>query len=159
MVTWATRGITPHSRAAGMPEVVELGEATSQTQTLGAPLNINASGVLQENATTGTVIYGFSTKAGQNVATDGAKQAAVYRIVPGTKFEGTLSVTSWADSFIGSEVALQKTSSTWILATLTSISSLSVARILGPATSQVTAGDSMPPVIFTVLNTKTEGVI
>lgn len=158
-VTWDYQPITPHSRAAGMPEVVYLGEATSQTQTIGAPLNINASGVLQENATNGTVIYGFSVKAGQNVAADGAKEAAVYRVKPGDKFEATLSVTSWDASLIGSEVALQKVSSTWIAATLTSISSLSVARILGAANTRVATGDSLPPVIISILNAKTEGVI
>lgn len=142
-----------------MPELVDLGEATSQTQTYGAPLNINASGYLQENATNGTVIYGFSAKAGQNGATDGAKTGKAYRVTPGSKWEATLSVTSWDQSFIGSEIALQKASSTWIAATLTSISSLSVARILGPANTRVQAGDSLPPVILSILNAKTEGVI
>ncbi len=158
-VTWAVRPITPYSRSAGMPELVDLGEATSQTQTIGAPVNINASGYAQENATTGTVVFGIAAKAGQNGATNGAKTAKIYRVVPGSKFEATLSVTSWAQSLIGSEIALQKASSTWIAATLTSISSLSVARILGPANSRVEAGDSMPPVILSFLNANTEGVI
>lgn len=160
MATGNFVGITPGQRSAGFPETVDVPEASSQTYTLGAPVSIDASGNIAEMATNGTLLFGFAAKAGQNGASAGAKTGKVYKIAPNARFEGTLSVTSWDQSYVGSKVALQKASSTWILATLTSISSIAQAVVLGLANnSTFAAGDSKPQVIFSILHADIQGEV
>lgn len=156
MATGGVIGITPGSRTAGLANGVDVPEASSQTYTLGAPLTINASGVLGEIASNGTLIYGFAQKAGQNGATDGAKTGKVFKVTPNERFEGVLSVASWDQSLVGSKVGLSKVSSTWILVTATAISSIAQCVVLG-VNSNWQAGDAKPVVIFSVLNADQQG--
>lgn len=143
-----------------MPELIDVPEASVQTYTLGAPLNIDASGVAAEVAAASAVtLFGFAAKAGQNGASTAAKTAKIYKITPGDRFEGTLSVASWKQELVGSRVALSKISSTFVLVTHTDVSASGQAIVLGPANSNVAAGDQTPPVIFSVLHIYTEGGI
>lgn len=127
----------------------DLKEASVQTFTLGAPVAINASGNIAEMATNASALYGFAARAGQNGASDGAKNAKVLRAAPGQRFRVTLSVTSLAQSHIGSAVALAIASSSWYAATLTAISSIAQLHVVGIA-PRFALGDSMPEVIVTV---------
>lgn len=130
----------------------DLKEASSQTYTLGAPL-IRSAGYIKEAGANPATVYGFGVRPGQNGASDGAKNAKVAKALPGRRFTGTLSVTSLAEAMIGSSVNLVAASSTWYLNTATSISSAAQCKIEGPA-PRFTYGDSMPEVVFTVIDDK-----
>lgn len=134
---------------AGQPEIVEMGEATSQTYGVGWPLKVNASGYLQACATNDTVFYGFAAQAGQNVATDGAKNARVFKIRPGQVYEGTLSVASWAQSLVGSHVGWQSSTSTAYIDTANGTAKFVIRGLAG---DKFVAGDNKPRVYFTVLD-------
>lgn len=133
---------------AGMPQVVVLGEATSQTYGIGAPVFINASGYIQAMATNDTAFYGFAAQAGQNNATDGAVDARVYKINAGTIFEGTLSIASVVQANIGSHVGFQTSGSTAFLDTANATAKFVIVGI----NDRFTAGDNKPRVYFTVMN-------
>lgn len=137
-------------RSYGLPEVVERGEATSQTYGVGHPLKINASGFLQACATNDTVFYGFAVTAGQNLATDAAKNARCYKIAPGVLFEGTLSVASWAESLVGSHVGFQTSTSTAFIDTANATAKFVIRGISTGERWQ--AGDNKPRVYITVMN-------
>lgn len=158
MATWNIVGITPGKRPSAMPIVYDQPEATSQTFTLGAPVYINASGQIQQIANSGTTLFGIAVKAGQNGATDGAKTAKVYKIAPEAIFEGTLSVTSWNQSYVGSKVGLSQASSTWIFVTHTDYSAAAQAVVRG-ADSRIATGDSKPLVYVTFLHTMMQGEV
>lgn len=134
--------------SAGMPEIVEMGEATSQTYGTGWPLFVNASGFLQACATDATVFYGFAATAGQNLATDGAKNARVFKIAPNRIFEGTLSAASVAQSLIGSHVGWQSSGSTAYLDTANATQKF----VLKGIHHKFAAGDNKARVYFTVMN-------
>lgn len=135
-------------RTAGMPEVDVQGEATSQTYGIGAPVKINASGYIQACATNDTAFWGFAAQAGQNLATNGAKDARVYKIRPGAVFEGTLSVASWDASLIGSHCGFQTSGSTAYLDTANATVKFVIEGLAGP---KFTTGDNKPRVYFTVM--------
>lgn len=156
MATGSLVGITPGQRPSGLAYGVDVPEASSQTFTLGAPVTINASGVIAEIASNGTLIFGFAQKAGQNGASDGAKTAKVFKVLPNERFEGTLSVASWDQSLVGSKVGLSKISSTWCLVTATAISSIAQAVVLG-VNSNWQKGDTNPVAIFSILNADQQG--
>jgi hypothetical protein len=154
--TGTAQGITPGSRWAGLANCVDVLENSVQTYKLGAPLVIDASGLAAAIATNGTLIYGFALKDGQNTAAGGSKYAKIFKVAPNDRFEGTLSVASWAQSLVGSKVAFGVVSSTWVLQTLTSISSIAQAVVLG-VNSNWQPGDTNPIVIFSVLNANIQG--
>ena len=156
--TGSLRGITPGSKTAGFPILIDGPEASSQTYKLGAPVTINASGQIAEIASNGTLIWGFAAIDAQNGATDGAKTAKVFKIRPDELFEATLSVASWDQSLVGSKVGLSKISTTWLLVTATAISSIAQAVIRG-VNSTWAAGDTNPMVIFSVLNADIQGEV
>ncbi len=136
-------------RAAGMPEIIEMGEATSQTYGVGHPLKVNASGYLQACATNDTIFYGFAVTAGQNIATDGAKNARCYKIAPNVEFEGTLSVASWAQSLIGSHVGFQTSTSTAFIDTANATAKFLIRGLSN--NSRFAAGDNKPRIYFVVM--------
>lgn len=140
--------IGPNEVQAGIPLHFDLKEASSQTFTVGAPVQLSA-GYVQEMATNASAIKGFAAKAGGNGASDGATTAKFVEVQPGRRFQGTVSVTSATQDLIGSAVALAKASSSWYLATATSLSSIAQCHIEGFARG-FREGDSMPEVIFTV---------
>lgn len=132
----------------GMPEIVQMGEATSQTYGVGAPLKVNASGYLQVCATNDTVFYGFAATAGQNLATDGIKDARCFKIKPGQLYEGTLSVASWAQSLVGSHVGWQSSTSTAFIDTANATAKFVIRGLAG---NVFTAGDNKPRIYITVM--------
>jgi hypothetical protein len=136
------------NRVAGQPQLVEMGEATSQTYGSGWPLKVNASGFLQACVTNDTIFYGFAAAAGQNLATDGAKNARCYKISPDVQFEGTLSHTSVAVSLIGSHVGFQTNASS--IAWLDTANATSKFVIRG-ISARFSAGDSRARVYFSVM--------
>lgn len=148
--------ITPAQRHAGFPTLESRGEATSQTYTMGTPVLINASGVIQEQANGGTTLWGFTAKAGLNKATDGAVNVPVYKITPDALFQGTLSVASWDKSLIGSKASLSKISSTYCLVTAAN-GSQCVIRGLADGGRNFSTGDQTPEVIFSIVNTMIQG--
>lgn len=135
--------------SGGQPEIVEMGEATSQTYGVGWPLKVNASGYLQACATNDTIFYGFAVQAGQNLATDGAKNARCFKIKPGHLYEGTLSVASWAQSLIGSHVGFQSSTSTAFIDTANATAKFVIRGLAG---DKFTAGDNKPRIYFTVMS-------
>lgn len=142
-------------RLAGMPEIVEMGEATSQTYGVGHPLKVNASGFLQACATNDTVFFGFATRAGQNLATDGIKNASCYKITPNLIFEGTLSHTSAASSLIGSHVGFQTSTSTAFLDTANATQKF----VIRGFSQRFAAGDNKARAYFTVMAANIQDVI
>ena len=133
---------------AGQPEIVEIGEATSQTHGLGWPLKVNASGYLQACATNDTAFYGFAAQAGQNVAANGAKNARCFKIRVGQVYEGTLSVASWAQSLVGSHVGFQSSASTAYIDTANGTAKFVIRGLAG---DKFAAGDNKPRIFFTVM--------
>lgn len=158
MATGVVRGITPGSSRDGMPYITDVPEASSQTYKLGAPVLLNASGIVAEIATSGTTLWGIAVKDGQNGASNSAKTAKVYKITPDALFEGTLSVASWDQSLVGSKVGFSQASSTWFLATGTAVSANAQCVIRG-VSSKWAAGDTNPQVIFSVLNSMIQGEV
>lgn len=158
-VTWSVVPITPAGRHAGMPRAEHELEASSQTEGIGAPVVINASGVLGVIASNGTLISGITAKAQQNGATDGAKRGVIYRAGPLERFTGTFIVTSWNQTMIGSAVAFSKVSSTYVLVSATALSASAQCKILGAANNDIAAGDVNVPIIFSVLNANVQGEV
>lgn len=153
--------IAPASRTAGFPEVAGVGrsiyQASSETYLAGAPVYINASGVVKEGASHPLTIYGFARIPADNTATDGAKGANVYKAHVGQLFQGTLSGT-WSSSFMGVKGMLTKDSSSWLIQIITADSDSYDVLLQGPAPNQNwAAGDSFIEVLFTVLDTKIQG--
>lgn len=140
---------------AGMPEIVYYPEATSQTGGAGWPIKINASGNAEFMATNNTAFFGFAVNAGQNVATDGAKQCAIYKISPNRIFEGTLSVASVDQTLIGSHVGWQSSTSTAYLDTANATAKFVLRGIKVP----FAGGDNKPRVFFTVMAANIQDVI
>lgn len=146
---------TPGSRSAGFPVSEFKAEASALTHYLGWPLFLTA-GYLSSIATNGTLLYGISSLAGQNGASDGAKTTAVYRIKANEIFEATLSVASWDQSLVGSKVAYSVISSVPVLVTATALSASAQCMILG-VSSLWAAGDSKPVVYYTHLAANVQG--
>lgn len=146
-ITGGLKTIDVGKRQAGMPEIIEKPEATSQTYGVGWPLKINASGFLQACVTADTVFYGFALRAGQNLATDGAKMASCYKIAPNVEFEGTLSVASWAQNLVGSHIGWQSSASTAFLDT----ANASQKFVIRDVHHRFTLGDNKPRIYFVVM--------
>lgn len=151
--------ITPAQRLAGFPLVEGslIGEASSQTYTAGAPLYINASGVLQVGASYPQTIYGFARIAGQNGATDGAKTPSVYKARVDDLFVCTLSGT-WSSSYVGVKAMLSASSSTFVakISTGDSASYNVIIRGLDPR-GRWAVGDVNPAILVSVIDTKIQG--
>ena len=158
--TGAIVPLTPGRIWAGLPRAEAMAEASSQTFTLGAPVYLNASGMLQEIAQSALTVYGIAGQAGLNSATDGVRNTRVYKISPDALFEGTLSVASWNISLATSVFGLSKSGSSWILVTAPTLSASAQCRVRGLA-NNVTfqTGDTNPVVVFSFVNTYIQGEI
>lgn len=146
---------TPGSRSAGFPVAQFVPEASVQTHYLGWPVFLTG-GYLGSIATNGTLLFGISSLAGQNGATDGAKTGQCYRIKANEIFEATLSVASWDQSLVGSKVAYSVISSVPVLVTATALSASAQCMILG-VNSGWAAGDNKPVVYYTHLAANVQG--
>ena len=151
-------GVTPGSRVDGFCNNIDILEASVQTYTLGAPLILNASGLMQEIATNATIAWGFALKAGQNSAANGTKFAKAFKIAPDARYEGTLSVASWAQSLVGSKVGFGPVSSTWVLQTAAGVLSVLPCIVRGVSSNWL-PGDTNPLIIFSVLNAGVQGEV
>lgn len=153
--------ITPAMGRAGFPQCDGVGkgllQASSQTYLKGAPVYINASGVIAEGASYPQTIYGFARVAADNTATDGSKAANVYKAREGELFSATLSDT-WCTSFLGVKAMLTSSASSWYIKISTAHSASYNVIIRGLVPNQNwAAGDVRPEVLFTVLDTKIQG--
>lgn len=134
-------------RQAGMPEIVERPEGSSQTFGVGAPVKLSG-GYIVKCATNDTVFYGFAVVAAQNGASDGAKTSRIYRLAPGHQYEGTLSVASWDQSLVGSHVGFQTSGSTAFIDTANATQKFVIQRL---ASDLWSAGDNKPRIYFSVM--------
>lgn len=140
------QAIGPNRIKSGLPGLEHILESANQTYTLGAPVVISA-GYLKEMATDGTAIRGFAARAGQNGATDGAKEAQ-FTPAEGNEFAVTLSAVL-AQTALGAPVALQKASSSWYAVTEATASNSYVGHINGWG-SDWAIGDTAPVVFISI---------
>ena len=139
--------ITPGRIVAGMPELVEIKEASEQTFDRGAPL-VRTGGYAVEMGVNGVLLYGFAAEDGRSGAADGTYSVGVYPARFGRTFVGSLDATL-TQAMVGSVANLVESASTWYINTADSLSSVAQVVIEGPAEG-FAVGDVDPLIYFTV---------
>lgn len=155
-ITGATSSpITPAVRLDAC-RVVAVPEASSQAFKAGAPARVSAGFLTVVTGEIPQTIKGFTVKAGQSGASDGAKTSTLYLAEPGTTFKGTL-VGTLAATHRGAKALLSVDSAGSPFLSIATASSASYNVKIEGWTSEWAVDDVNPVVIFTVLDTKIEG--
>jgi len=154
--------ISPGDRAAGVPKTMGmLPEASAQTYLKGAPVLLS-SGYIREGSSVPQTIRGFARVAGQNLASDGAKNASFYVAETGKHFIGTLGTEVLTFTHIGIKALLSKSASSWFVNAATAATTASASYncfIDGYDTTRWSIGDTSPEIIFTVIPACIQGEV
>lgn len=151
-VTFATATPIRPAKSAKV-RAVKIPEASSMTFPRGAPGVVSAGYLTVVTGNLPQTITGFTRLAGQNGASDGAKNGSVYLCTPGTPWQGTLRDTL-AATHRGAKALISVNSAGSAFLTIVTASSASYNCKIEGWESNVAIGDTNPVVTFTVLFSK-----
>lgn len=155
--TFATATPITPARRPSFGRFKPVPEHSAQTFPRGAPAQISAGYLSVVTGDLPLVIAGFTRKAGQDGAADGAKKGALYLALPGVTFNGTLRDTL-AESQRYAKALISVNSAGACFLTIATASSASYNCRIEGWTSKYKVGDVNPVVIFTLLNSVIQGV-